>query len=79
MAQYDELKKEIGCIRTDVDNLKNKMIYAWVDDNMPDWAKEAVRWCVDNGIIVGTGSGLGLDDTKLWTCVVMYRLSKTLK
>jgi len=55
------------------------MIYNYIDDNMPDWAKEAVRWCVDNGIIVGTGSGLGLDDTKLWTCVVMYRLSKTLK
>ena len=59
--------------------IENPMIYNYIDDNMPDWAKEAVRWCVDNGIIVGTGSGLGLDDTKLWTCVVMYRLSKTLK
>lgn len=31
------------------------------------------------GIIKGTGDGLGLDDTKLWTCVTMYRLAKSLK
>lgn len=54
------------------------MIYNYIDDNMPSWAREAVQWCVDNGIIKGTGDGLGLDDTKLWTCVTIYRLAKLL-
>ena len=86
MSQYEELKQMISeqtarvdVLQNEVYKIENPMIYNYIDDNMPDWAKEAVRWCVDNGIIVGTGSGLGLDDTKLWTCVVMYRLSKTLK
>lgn len=52
------------------------MIYNYIDDNMPEWARPAVQWCVDNGIIIGTGDGLGLDDMKLWQCVVMYRLVK---
>lgn len=86
MSQYEELKQMISeqtarvdVLQNEVYKIENPMIYNYIDDNMPDWAKEAVRWCVDNSIIVGTGSGLGLDDTKLWTCVVMYRLSKTLK
>ena len=58
---------------------ETKMIYNYVDKNMPEWAREAVQWCVDNGIVTGTGSGLNLDDMKLWTCVVMYRLWKKLK
>ena len=55
--------------------LENPMIYNYIDDNMPEWAREPVRWCVDKGIVKGTGSGLGLDDQKLWACVTMYRLA----
>lgn len=56
------------------------MIYNYIDKNMPEWAKEPVKWCVDNGIIKGTGDGkLNLDDDKLWVCTVIYRLSKKLQ
>ena len=71
MAQYQELDERLK-------KLENPMIYNYIDSNMPQWAHEAVQWCVDKGIICGTGDGLGLDDHKLWTCVVMYRLAKQL-
>lgn len=72
MPQYEELNERLK-------KLENPMIYNYIDDNMPSWAHEAVRWCVDKGIIQGTGDGLGLDDTKLWLCTVIYRLSNQLK
>lgn len=55
------------------------MIYNYIDENMPEWAREAVQWCVDNRIVIGTGEGLGLDDTKLWQCVTLFRLAKLMK
>ena len=78
--EVDEMSKEdYNKLAEQVENLKkrlNPMIYNYIDKNMPEWAHEAVNWCVDKGIIQGTGEGLGLDDTKLWVCVVMYRLAK---
>lgn len=69
MAQYDKLNERIK-------KLENPMIYNYIDSNMPEWAHEAVQWCVNKGIIQGTGEGLGLNDDKLWQCVVMYRVVK---
>lgn len=76
MTKYEELKSENEELKKRIARLENPMIYDYIDDNMPQWAREAVRWCVDNGIIRGTdGEGrLGLNDNKLWQCVVMYRL-----
>ena len=69
-----------GKIEKRIDKLENPMIYNYIDKNMPEWAKEPVKWCVDNGIIKGTGNGkLNLDDDKLWVCTVIYRLSKKLQ
>lgn len=86
MSQYEELKKmfseqnaRIDVLQNEVYKINNPMIYNYIDENMPSWAREAVKWCVDNGIIVGTGEGLNLDNTKLWTCVVIYRLAKQLE
>lgn len=83
MAQYEELKQLISEQTARVDALQNEIdnpvIYNYIDENMPEWARVAVQWCVDNGIIVGTGDGLGLDNQKLWTCVVIYRLAQNLQ
>ena len=74
MAQYDELKKEIGSIRSDVDKLKSKMIYAWVDDNMPDWAKSTVTKLMRKGYLKGDDEGkLNLDDNMLRILVINDR------
>lgn len=67
----DEIEPEIK---------KSKTVYDYIDNNMPQWAKDAVKWCREIGIIQGDENGkLGLDNTKLWTCVVLYRLSEYLK
>ena len=74
MAQYDELKKEIDSIRTDVDKLKNKIIYAWVDDNMPDRAKPTVTKLMRKGYLKGDNEGkLMLDDNMLRILVINDR------
>ena len=81
MAQYEELKKMIEDRDKRIAALEAKinapeMVYNYIDDNMPQWAREPVQWCVDKGIIAGTDKGLNLNDTKLWTCVVLYRAVK---
>ena len=81
MAQYEELKKMIEDRDKRIDVLEEKinapeMVYNYIDNNMPQWAREPVQWCVDKGIIAGTDKGLNLNDTKLWTCVVLYRAVK---
>lgn len=58
-------------------SLEHPMIYNYIDDNMPQWARPSVQWCVDNKIIRGDENGLlGLDDQKLWCCVVIHRLEE---
>lgn len=53
VTQYEELKSEI-------DGLK-PMIYDYMDDNMPAWAKPTVQKLMDRDIIVGDDKGrLGL-------------------
>ncbi len=65
----EELEKRVA-------RLENPMIYNYIDENMPQWAREGVQWCLDNGIIIGDGNGLGLDDKDLKYCTMMMRLSK---
>lgn len=83
MTQYEELKAAIAAkdeiitaMGAEITALKaaaGKMIYNYIDDNMPEWARESVKWCVDNGIIQGTDNGLELDDRDLRYCVMLAR------
>lgn len=66
MTQYEELKAEITKLQT-------PMIYNYIDENMPGWAREAVTWAVESGVIQGDGVGLALNDDKLWFLTVLYR------
>lgn len=53
MTQYEELKNEINGLKP--------MIYDYMDDNMPEWAKPTVQKLMDKDIIVGDDKGrLGL-------------------
>ena len=60
----------------EIEKLKNPMIYNYIDGNMPEWAHEGVQFCLDKGIIQGTGKGLGLNDNKLWFCTAIMRAVK---
>lgn len=85
MTQYEELKAA-DAAKSEIINkmgaeiaelkaaLKQPMVYNYIDENMPEWARGAVQWCVDNGVILGTGDGLGLDDKDLKWCTIIFRL-----
>lgn len=83
MAQYEELKNEISqltetvkVLATELHELKHPMIYNYIDNNMPEWAREAVSWAVENGILNGDENGLNLDDKDLRFITMMYRMRK---
>ena len=83
MAQYEELKNEITqltetvkVLATELHDLKHPMIYNYIDNNMPEWARSAVSWAVENGILNGNENGLNLDDKDLRFITMMYRMRK---
>ena len=74
-ASLTRLYQIVTDIKTEMADSK-PMIYNYIDENMPEWAHEGVQWCVDNGIIQGTGEGLGLDDKDLRICAMIRRVVK---
>lgn len=82
MTRYEELKNEIHdltetikLLATELHDIKTPMIYNYIDENMPQWAHEAVKWAVDTGIVKGDGDGLDLDDKDLRFITILYRLN----
>ena len=54
--------------------LEGKMIYNYIDKNMPDWARHTIQKMVDKKILVGDEKGeLGLTDEMLRTYVILDR------
>ena len=90
MEELRKLQQEVAELKNVIKNLteaidrtadrvtkfENPMIYNHIDKNMPDWAKEGVQYCLDNGIIKGTSDGLGLDDKDLKYCTMIMRMMK---
>ena len=74
-VKFNELVNAVSKLTEKVDKLTNPMIYNYIDDNMPEWARKAVKWAVDSGIIKGDGSGLNLDDKDLRYITILYRLN----
>ena len=60
-------------LKAKIEKLETPMIYNYIDNNMPGWSHEDVKWCVDNQIVLGTGDGLGLDDKDLRICSMIRR------
>ena len=73
MTQYEELKKEISALKAEnaqlkavADTVNNKMIYNYIDSNMPEWAHPTIRKMVDKGFLQGDENDrLGLTDELL--------------
>lgn len=89
MEELKSLRAEIAAMKSHYDSIINemgeeiaelskpKMIYNYIDENMPQWAHEGVRYCLENGIITGVGDGkLGLDDKDLRYCTMIMRMRK---
>lgn len=85
MEQYNELKNliekqaaAISALQAENKELKavvqSTMIYDYVDDNMPDWARKAVQAAMDYGALVGDEQGrLGLSYKDLRTICREHR------
>ena len=72
--EYEELKAKIAELKAAVDELKGKMIYNYVDKNMPSWARPTVQKMMDKGFLKGDENGcLGLTDELLRVFVINDR------
>ncbi len=67
VTRMDELEQRIN-------RLENPMIYNYIDNNMPEWARETVQKLVDKGYLKGNDQGeLGLTDEMLKLFVINDR------
>lgn len=74
MSQYEELKSMIKTLTQKVEQLANPMIYAWIDNNMPDWAKPTIEKLYNKGYLKGDEEGkLNLDMNMLRILVILDR------
>ena len=73
VSQYEELKASIDNLGAVVNALANPMIYNYIDDNMPEWARASVQAAVDAGVLAGTGGGWDLTYNDLKTLTWMHR------
>ena len=73
MSQYEELKKSIEGLRNIVDKLANPMIYNYIDDNMPNWAKPTIQKLVNKGVLKGNENGLNLTEDLMRILVINDR------
>lgn len=80
MNQYEELKQitdsimsEIAIINTKINKIENPMIYNYIDDNMPMWARDTVKKLVDKGVLKGDDNGLNLTEEMMRLLVICDR------
>ena len=74
MGQYEELKGMLQGLDKRLAALEGKMIYNYIDKNMPDWARPTIQKMVDKKLLVGDENGkLGLTDEMLRIYVINDR------
>lgn len=67
MSEYSELSNRIA-------KLENKMIYDYIDNNMPSWARPTIQKMINKGLLGGDENGkLGLTDEMLRIFVINDR------
>lgn len=66
-------KKKFNEMVKIVSELANPMIYNYIDDNMPEWARPTIQKLVDKGFLQGDENGLGLTDDLLRVLVINDR------
>lgn len=73
MEKLEQLTELVEALRADIRDLKNPMIYNYIDDNMPVFAKPTIQKLCDKGILKGDSKGLNLDYTMLRLLVILDR------
>lgn len=81
MAQYEELKSMISDLSKKLDKtadrvtkLENPMIYDYVDNNMPEYARPTIKKLMDKGYLKGESNGrLDLNEDMIRMFVILDR------
>ena len=76
MAQYEDIMQKLDGMGQEIQELKQNttpMIYNYIDDNMPEYARPTIQKLVDKGLLKGDGNGLNLDETLLRILVINDR------
>ena len=72
--KFNGFVSELAELTVKVDGLTNKMVYNYIDDNMPDWARPTIRKLVERGYLDGYERGeLQLSDDLLRMLVINDR------
>ena len=72
-TKFNKLVDEVNDLKSQVNHINSKMIYNYIDKNMPDWATPTIKKLVDNGYLNGDENGLNLTDEMLRIFVVLDR------
>ena len=72
-TKFNKLVDEVNDLKSQVNHINSKMIYNYIDKNMPDWATPTIKKLVDNGFLNGGENGLNLTDEMLRIFVVLDR------
>ena len=74
VSQYEELKERIKELDKKISDKSEIMIYDYVDDNMPNWARPTIKKLRDASILKGDEDGrLNLNDDMLRILVMLDR------
>lgn len=60
MDELNKLTEQVAYLAGVVEQLANPVIYNYVDENMPEWARESVQKAINKGVLSGDGAGLNL-------------------
>ena len=71
--KFNELVNAVSNLAEKVDKLTNPMIYNYIDDNMPEWARPTIQKLVDKGILKGDENGLNLTEDLMRILVINDR------
>ena len=74
MEELNKLKEQVTYLVGLVETLANPMIYNYIDENMPEWARKSVQKAVDKGVLSGTDEGWNLKYDDLRVIVWLDRL-----
>ena len=63
----------VSAMQETIDRLSNPMIYNYIDNNMPEWARPTIQKLVNKGVLQGDNNGLNLTDELLRIFVINDR------
>ena len=73
VESFEKFTQIIDKLADRITRLENPMIYNYIDENMPEWARPTIQKFVDKGLLRGDENGLHLTDGNLKQLVINDR------